>query len=277
MPPPHTGNFSSCPSNCTLPDAPVWRFQNTFDEDRCAWPRVTDYPRAVVGDFRTKGHACHPGWWCVRTRGPNHGFTSYDNILWAWLNIFNVRRPKPSHPLPPPPADALPPPSLLRACADDARLTRHCPFRPSPPLPTPPQCVTMTGWTSTMYMMQARLRSAAPETQREAPPASGQPRRVPPMGPPVPPPGRTLPALPPPPPPTSCPAGHRVAAQLDLLRPGGALRDVLRDQPRHRRPLRAVRRGAAGCWLPPTFLLLLFGRGARRVAWACASLSGVLG
>lgn len=35
------------------------------------------------------GHACPPGWWCVDTgRNPNYGFTSFDDILSAWLSIF---------------------------------------------------------------------------------------------------------------------------------------------------------------------------------------------
>lgn len=100
------GNFTVCPSSCTLPDIPLWRYMDTYKEDRCSWPRVSDYPRAIIGDKRRRGRACRPGWWCVATKNPDYGFTSYDNILWAWLNIFN--------------------------------------------------CITMTNWTSTMYMMQAR-------------------------------------------------------------------------------------------------------------------------
>ena len=34
------------------------------------------------------GHTCHPGYWCVDAPPPDEGYVIFDNILYAWVNIF---------------------------------------------------------------------------------------------------------------------------------------------------------------------------------------------
>ena len=86
-----TGSFS-CPS-CSLPEVPVWRFDpNANYDDMCSQPRTTDYPHRIINHPHTHGRAC-PGdvefSWCVGAApDPDYGITSFDNILWAWLSIF---------------------------------------------------------------------------------------------------------------------------------------------------------------------------------------------
>lgn len=83
------GDFASCPSNCTLPDDPVWRFQQADPNSLCSMPLPRHYPERVIRGRHVYGYACEPGWWCVDTgENPNYGITSFDNILAAWLTIF---------------------------------------------------------------------------------------------------------------------------------------------------------------------------------------------
>jgi hypothetical protein len=37
---------------------------------------------------RGNGRQCPSGMYCTEYGNPNNGFTSYDNIMWAWLTIF---------------------------------------------------------------------------------------------------------------------------------------------------------------------------------------------
>ena len=86
-----SGEWLACPPGCSLPEQPVWRVQAAvnFGDDLCAMPRAPDYPRRGGADNHLRGHYCKPGWWCV-TNLPtvNYGITSFDNVLWAWLTVF---------------------------------------------------------------------------------------------------------------------------------------------------------------------------------------------
>ena len=36
------------------------------------------------------GFSCDPASWCVLYGNPESGFRHFDNILWAWLSLFQI-------------------------------------------------------------------------------------------------------------------------------------------------------------------------------------------
>ena len=73
---------SGCASDCALPAAPRW---TVHEETTCGGPRVAKYPSK--GE-KPSGYSCPDGQWCIAYEAPNHDITSFDNILGAWLAIF---------------------------------------------------------------------------------------------------------------------------------------------------------------------------------------------
>ena len=53
------GNWTTCPADCALPDAPQFRLQQTFETDRCSMPRAYNYPQRV-SKCATRRHAPRP-------------------------------------------------------------------------------------------------------------------------------------------------------------------------------------------------------------------------
>mmetsp|Transcript_3119 Transcript_3119/g.7221 ORF Transcript_3119/g.7221 Transcript_3119/m.7221 type:complete len:1718 (+) Transcript_3119:685-5838(+) len=78
--------FANCSSMCALPAVPVWDFGD--EEDLCSGVMDTSYPAHGTGG---SGRKCDLGTYCTADRKidlPNFGFTTFDNIMWAWLTIF---------------------------------------------------------------------------------------------------------------------------------------------------------------------------------------------
>ena len=73
---------SGCASDCALPTAPRW---TVHEETTCGGPRVSKYPSK---GGKPSGYSCPDGQWCIAYEAPNHDITSFDNILGAWLAIF---------------------------------------------------------------------------------------------------------------------------------------------------------------------------------------------
>ena len=55
------------------------------EETTCGGPRVSKYPSK---GGKPSGYSCPDGQWCIAYEAPNHDITSFDNILGAWLAIF---------------------------------------------------------------------------------------------------------------------------------------------------------------------------------------------
>jgi len=78
--------FANCSAACALPAVPVWDFGD--ESDLCSGPMKTSYPAHGTGG---NGRKCPIGQYCAvesKENLPNFGFTSFDNIMWAWLTIF---------------------------------------------------------------------------------------------------------------------------------------------------------------------------------------------
>ena len=73
---------AGCLSDCALPASPRWTVD---DATTCGGPRESKYPGLGA---KPSGYRCPEGSWCIRHDAPNHGITSFDNILGAWLAIF---------------------------------------------------------------------------------------------------------------------------------------------------------------------------------------------
>lgn len=78
--------FEGCPSDCVLPENPEWDFGD--EENLCSGVMDSSYPAHGSGG---SGRKCPYGTYCTSDRKPNRpnfGITSFDNIMWAWLTIF---------------------------------------------------------------------------------------------------------------------------------------------------------------------------------------------
>lgn len=51
------------------------------------WYNVSGMPMAVAGSGG-HGRLCPSGLYCTGYGNPVYGFVSFDNMLWAWLTIF---------------------------------------------------------------------------------------------------------------------------------------------------------------------------------------------
>ena len=83
----HTAGFANCDATCVLPAAPEWRFDQTTD-DLCSGVMYTTYPGHGTGGTGLK---CPMGEYCAKEDKkhlPNYGITAFDNIMQAWLTIF---------------------------------------------------------------------------------------------------------------------------------------------------------------------------------------------
>jgi len=78
--------YEGCASNCTLPADPAWDFGD--EEKLCSGVMDLSYPGHGSGG---SGRKCPLGKYCTSDRKPdlpNFGISSFDNIMWAWLTIF---------------------------------------------------------------------------------------------------------------------------------------------------------------------------------------------
>ena len=79
--------FANCPTTCALPANPDWIFDDSTD-DLCSGVMAETYPNHGTGG---SGLKCPMGQYCAweeRRNLPNFGITSFDNMGWAWLTIF---------------------------------------------------------------------------------------------------------------------------------------------------------------------------------------------
>ena len=76
--------FPGCAASCVLPDVPRWTVPD--DSDLCGGPLVRRYP--ARDPYEPAGYKCPLGSFCVDFDSPNHGYTNFDNVLSAWLTIF---------------------------------------------------------------------------------------------------------------------------------------------------------------------------------------------
>ena len=76
--------IAGCAATCVLPDAPRWIVPD--DSDLCGGPLVRRYPARDPHD--PAGYKCPLGSFCVDFDSPNYGYTNFDNVLSAWLTIF---------------------------------------------------------------------------------------------------------------------------------------------------------------------------------------------
>ena len=76
--------FPGCAASCVLPDVPRWA--GADDSDLCGGPLVRRYP--ARDPYEPAGYKCPLGSFCVDFDSPNHGYTNFDNVLSAWLTIF---------------------------------------------------------------------------------------------------------------------------------------------------------------------------------------------
>ena len=76
--------FPGCAASCVLPDVPRWTVPD--DSDLCGGPLARRYP--ARDPYEPAGYKCPLGSFCVDFDSPNHGYTNFDNVLSAWLTIF---------------------------------------------------------------------------------------------------------------------------------------------------------------------------------------------
>jgi len=78
---------SGCDSTCAYePETMFWVVDDDDSDDLCTGPKG-GYPFHGSGGVG-KGRGCAPGYWCVEYENPNFNITNFDNILLAWLTIF---------------------------------------------------------------------------------------------------------------------------------------------------------------------------------------------
>lgn len=74
--------ITECAANCSLPLKPRWAVD---DDTLCGAPRLSKYPARGP---EPAGYMCEAGSYCIEQDSPNFGITNFDNILSAWLTIF---------------------------------------------------------------------------------------------------------------------------------------------------------------------------------------------
>ena len=83
----HFPGYAGCSWNCTLPSVPEWDFGD--EEDLCSGVMDVSYPAHGTGG---SGRKCPMGTYCTADSDklalPNFGITTFDNIMWGWLTIF---------------------------------------------------------------------------------------------------------------------------------------------------------------------------------------------
>ena len=78
--------FAGCDASCALPERPRWSTPDD-PEELCGGPRLGQYPARDA--YEPSGHKCAMGAFCVDFgRSPNYGITNFDDVLSAWLTIF---------------------------------------------------------------------------------------------------------------------------------------------------------------------------------------------
>ena len=78
--------FAGCDASCALPERPRWSTPDD-PEELCGGPRLGQYPARDA--YEPSGHKCAVGAFCVDFgRSPNYGITNFDDVLSAWLTIF---------------------------------------------------------------------------------------------------------------------------------------------------------------------------------------------
>ena len=75
--------FPGCAASCVLPDVPRWTVPD--DSDLCGGPSFAVPAR---DPYEPAGYKCPLGSFCVDFDSPNHGYINFDNVLSAWLTIF---------------------------------------------------------------------------------------------------------------------------------------------------------------------------------------------
>lgn len=83
----HVAGYANCSAACVLPPAPAWDFGD--EEDLCSGVMDVTYPNHGTGG---SGRKCPFGTYCTADDNkadlPNFGLTTFDNIIWASLTIF---------------------------------------------------------------------------------------------------------------------------------------------------------------------------------------------
>ncbi|KAG2495837.1 hypothetical protein HYH03_006076 [Edaphochlamys debaryana] len=88
-------------TNITAPDGQIsitnvsYVVPDDQTDDTCSGPLSSEVMWSLVDGVPTphpgsnyRGRVCPPGMYCTDYGNPGYGFLSYDNILWAWLTIF---------------------------------------------------------------------------------------------------------------------------------------------------------------------------------------------